>query len=56
MGDRGVMYEVRSSELETGLSFSNDPVKAEVDTATSGWREVRVFHALSEECALDIDS
>ena len=35
---------------------SDDPVEAEVDTTVSGQREVRVFHALNEECALDVDT
>jgi len=56
MGDRGVIFEVRSSELEIGLSSSDDPVKAEVDTAASGRREVRAFHALREGYALDADT
>ena len=53
---RGVMSEVRSSELETGLSSSDDPIEAEVDTAASSWREIRAFHALREECALDTNN
>ena len=48
MGDRGVMSEVRSNELETGLSSSDDLVEVEVDTLASSRREVRAFHALSE--------
>ena len=51
MGDRRVMSEVRSNELETGLSSSDDLV--EKDTATSTLRVVRVFFALEEECGLD---
>ena len=50
------MSEVRSSKLETRLSSSDDPIKAEVDTTTSGQREIKAFHALKEECALDIDT
>ena len=58
MGEREVVFEVRSSELETRLSSSDDPVEAEGEIATfgpssSGWREIRPFHALREECALD---
>ena len=48
------MSEVRSSELETGLSSSSEPV--EVDTAVSASREVRAFYALNEECGLDDDT
>ena len=56
MGSRGIMSEVRPSELETRLSSSDDPVRAKEDTATSGQREVRAFHALGEACALDSDT
>ena len=35
VGSRGIMFEVRSSELETRLSSSDDPVEVEVDTAAS---------------------
>ena len=45
------MSEVRSSELETGLSSSGDPVEG--DTAVSTPREVRAFYAFNEECRLD---
>ena len=45
------MSEVRSSELETGLSLSDDPVEG--GTAISAPREVRAFYALNEECGLD---
>ena len=45
------MFEVRSSDLETGLSSSGGP--AEGDTAVSGLREVRAFYALNEICGLD---
>ena len=37
------MSEVRSSELETGLSSSDNPVEMEEDTAVSIPREVRAF-------------
>ena len=50
------MSKVRSSELEIGLSSSDSPIKAEVDTAASGWREGRAFHVLGEECALYTDT
>ena len=48
---REVMSEVRSSELETGLSSSDEPTEG--DTAVSASREVRAFYALNEECGLD---
>ena len=51
---REVMLEVRSSELEIGLSSSGDPVKG--DTAISTPREVRAFYAINEECGLDDDT
>jgi len=59
---------VRSSELDTGLSTSDKPVKTEVDTATSrpssskpsstkpSSTKVRTFHALKESCGLDADT
>ena len=50
------MYEVRSSELETGLSSNNDPVEAEGDTTVSTPRGVRAFSALREECGLDAET
>ena len=56
VGNRGVMFEVRSSELETRLSSSNDPVEVKVDPIASNRREVRAFHALEEVCALDFDT
>ncbi|XP_075672036.1 uncharacterized protein LOC142641480 isoform X2 [Castanea sativa] len=48
------MSEVRTSELETGLSSSDDPVGG--DTAVSSFREVRAFHALREVCGLDSET
>ena len=45
------MVEVRSSEMETGLSSSGDPEGG--DTAISAPRVVRAFHALEEVCGLD---
>ena len=36
VGGRGIMSEVRSSELEIGLLSSNDPIEAEVDAAAFG--------------------
>ena len=47
------MFEVRSSELKTRLSSSNNPVKVEEDTAIFVPWEVRAFHALRELCSLD---
>ena len=48
------MSEVRSSELEIGLSSSGDLVEG--DTAVSIPREVRAFYALNEKCGLDVDT
>ena len=48
------MSEVRSSELETGLSSSGDPVEG--DIAVSAPREFRAFYALNEECGLGNDT
>ena len=53
MSERGAMSKVRSSELKTELSSSDDPVEVEEDTAVSIPREVRAFHALEEVCSLD---
>ncbi|KAK9983586.1 hypothetical protein SO802_033111 [Lithocarpus litseifolius] len=47
------MFEVRSSELEIELLFSDNPVEVEVDIAVSVPREVRDFHTLGEVCSLD---
>ena len=52
--DRKAMSEVRSSDLETGLSSNGDPVEG--DTAVSAPREVRAFYALGEVCGLDADT
>ena len=49
-----IMSKVRSSELETGLSSSSDPMEG--DTVISIPQEVRAFHALEEECGLDADT
>ena len=51
---REAMSEVRSSELETRLSSSGDPMEG--DTAVSNPREVRAFYTLNEECGLDADT
>ena len=53
VSERGIMSEVRSSELEIGLSSSDDPMEMGDDTAISIPREVRAFSALKEECGLD---
>ena len=50
-GETRRMAEVRSSELETGLSSSGDPEGG--DTAISAPRVVRAFHALEEVYGLD---
>ena len=52
--EQKIISEVRSSELETGLSSSGDPVEG--DTAISTPQEVRAFYALEEECGLDADT
>ena len=54
VSDRRAMLEVRSSELETGLSSSDNPV--EEDTAVSTLRVVRAFSTLDEECGLDVET
>ena len=48
------MSEVRSSELETGLSCSGDPEVG--DTTISTPRVVRAFHAPEEVCGLDTNT
>ena len=53
VSERERMSEIRSSELETGLSSSDDPVEKGNDTAASVPREVRAFSALGEDCGLD---
>ena len=52
--ERGIMSKVRSSELDTGLSSSGEPVEG--DTAVSTPREVRAFYALEEACGLDANT
>ena len=54
MGDWRVMSEVRSSELEIRLPFSDNTV--EEDTEVSTLRVVRAFFALEEECGLDAET
>ena len=53
-GETRRMVEVRSSELETGLSSSGSPEVG--DTAVSAPRVVRAFHALEEVCGLNVDT
>ena len=53
VSERRAMSEVRSSELKTGLSSSDDLMEVEEDTAVFIPREVRAFHALREVCSLD---
>ena len=53
-GETRRMAEVRSSELETGLSSSGGPEVG--DTAVSASRVVRAFPALEEVCGLDDDT
>ncbi|KAK9991671.1 hypothetical protein SO802_026656 [Lithocarpus litseifolius] len=50
------MFEVRSSELETGLSSNDGPVEVGDDTGVSTVQEVRAFHAVDEVCGLDGDT
>ena len=54
--DQGIMFEVRSSELETGLSSNDDPMEAGGDTTISAPQEVRAFYALDRMCGLDADT
>ena len=53
-GETRRMAEVRSSELETGLSSSGGPKVG--DTVVSAPRVVRAFHALEEVYGLDADT
>ena len=53
-GEMRRMSEVRSSELETGLSSSDGP--KEGDIAVSTPHVVGAFHALKEVCGLDADT
>ena len=54
--ERGIMSEVRLSEIETGLSSNDSPVEARGDTVVSAFREVRAFYAFDEVCGLDGDT
>ena len=56
VGERREISKVRSSELETGLSSSDNPMEVEEDIAASGPREVKAFSALGEECSLDVET
>ena len=53
-GETRRMSEVRSSELENGLSFSGGPEGG--DIAVSIPRVLRAFHALKEVCGLEADT
>ena len=53
-GETKRMSEVRSSELDTGLSSNEGPVEG--DTVVSVPRQVRTFYALKEKCGLDADT
>ena len=53
-GETRRMAEVRSSELETGLSSSGGPKVG--DTVVSVPRVVKAFHALEEVYGLDADT
>ena len=61
MDEREVASKVRSSELEMGWSSSDDPIEAGGDTtalspSSSGRKEIKPFHALREDCALDFNT
>ena len=49
------MSKVRSNELETRLSSSDDPMEVGDDTAVIVPQEVRAFFAFGEECGLDAE-
>ena len=51
--EKRAMSEVRSSELDTRLSSSDDLVEVVADIAASDPREIRAFHAFGEVCSLD---
>ena len=52
--EQGIMSEVRSSELDTRLLSSGEPVEG--DTTVSTPQEVRAFYAFEEACGLDADT
>ena len=56
VGERRGMSEMRFSDLETGLSSSDDLVEMEEDIVASSLKEVRAFSALGEKCSLDIET
>ena len=53
-GEMKRMLEVRSSELEIGMSSSDGPVEG--DTTISAPRLVKAFYALEEVCGMDADT
>ena len=46
--EQGIMFEVRSSELEMGLSSNGSPMEAGGDIAVSAPQVVRAFYAFDE--------
>ena len=48
--EKRAMSEVRSSELDTRLSSSDDLVEVVADIAASDPREIKAFHAFGEVC------
>ena len=52
--ERGTMSEVRSSELDTRLSSSGEPVEGDIAVSTP--QAVRAFYALKNVCGLDADT
>ena len=54
--EQEIMSEVRSSELEIGLSSNDGLVEAGDDTAVSTLGEAKAFHTLDEVCGLDADT
>ena len=56
VGEWRVMSKVTSSELDIGLSSSDDPVEVKEDTVVAGPREVRAFLALGKEYGLDAET
>ena len=54
VSDQRAISKVRFSELEMGLSSSDNPVEG--DTAFSTPRVVRAFFGLDEECGLDAET
>ena len=56
VGEQKVMLEGRSSELEIGLSSSDDLIEMEGDTTAFSPREFRAFSALKDECGLEAET